>query len=206
MDLKLFIKKLSERKSSSLVWNPYRKKDQRSNLQVYFSAMLLTRPTVLLVGEAPGYRGCSLSGIPFTSPGLLRAAPHPFLQSLKAELNLPDGIQETTASVLWEYLQDTSLLPLFWNAFPFHPHKIGSKDSNRKPLVSEFEEGLPYLKWVIEIFEPEVFVGVGRSGESALNRILPGVKIPYVRHPSHGGAREFRTGMDELFVKSKYSG
>ena len=40
---------------------------RRHNLTRYLSAMEQSRPTLLLVGEAPGYRGCRLTGIPFTS-------------------------------------------------------------------------------------------------------------------------------------------
>lgn len=40
---------------------------RRKNLMNYFERMERLKPSILLVGEAPVYRGCRRSGIPFTS-------------------------------------------------------------------------------------------------------------------------------------------
>ena len=44
---------------------------RRQNLRRYWQQMAILRPSVLLVGEAPSYRGCRLTGIPFTSEAIL---------------------------------------------------------------------------------------------------------------------------------------
>lgn len=36
------------------------------NLSIYIERMLEIKPTILFMGEAPGYRGCGITGIPFT--------------------------------------------------------------------------------------------------------------------------------------------
>ena len=40
---------------------------RRSNLRLYLCAMAARRPQTLLLMEAPGYRGCRLTGVPVTS-------------------------------------------------------------------------------------------------------------------------------------------
>lgn len=42
-----------------------------NNLKLYLKKMLKIKPKYLLVGEAPGYKGCRWSGIPFTSEEIL---------------------------------------------------------------------------------------------------------------------------------------
>ena len=44
---------------------------RRSNLRLYLQAMAARRSTTLLVMEAPGYRGCRLTGVPVTSRKVL---------------------------------------------------------------------------------------------------------------------------------------
>ena len=50
---------------------------RRSNLYNYLSSFL-ERPSILIVGEAPGWRGCRFSGVPFTSESQLYSAKFPF--------------------------------------------------------------------------------------------------------------------------------
>lgn len=40
---------------------------RRHNLEIYLQEMLDRRPKVLLVGEAPGFRGMRITGVPFTN-------------------------------------------------------------------------------------------------------------------------------------------
>lgn len=66
------IKKLSDYKGSNTVTNLYRGKStnsqmRRENLGLYFKKMIELNPSFLLLGEAPGYKGCRLTGIPFSS-------------------------------------------------------------------------------------------------------------------------------------------
>ena len=56
--------------------------------------------------------------------------------------------------------------------------------TNRRPTRAEIEAGLPFLR---ELARGRRIVAVGRLAQSALGG-------PYVRHPSRGGAAEFRGG------------
>lgn len=123
---------------------------------------------MLLVAEAPGYRGTRVSGVPLTSERQLTGA----------------GPGEATATIVHTVLEDLGLAGgvLLWNVVPTHP---GDETSNRAPTRAEVEAGLPFVR---ELARGRRVVAVGRLAERALGG-------PYVRHPSHGGAAAFRAGL-----------
>ncbi|HVU77801.1 MAG TPA: uracil-DNA glycosylase [Gaiellaceae bacterium] len=150
--------------------NFYREGEGASRRRERLAAYLESRAeaSILLVGEAPGYRGARVSGIPFTSERQLTGS----------------GPAEATATLVHRVLAELGLSDrvLLWNVVPTHP---GTASSNRAPTRAEVAEGLPFAQ---ELAEGRLVVAVGRIAAAALGR-------PYVRHPSHGGVAGFREGL-----------
>jgi len=120
------------------------------------------------VGEAAGYRGARVSGLPFTSERQVTGA----------------APGEATATIVHRVLAELGLEEqvLLWNVVPTHP---GTETSNRRPTREEVQATLPFLR---ELTAGRRAIAVGRLAHAVLGG-------PYVRHPSYGGAADFRTGL-----------
>ena len=142
---------------------------RRQRLLAYLEAR--QEAPLLLVGEAAGYRGARVSGIPFTSERQLTGT----------------GPAEATATIVHRVLGELGIEDdmMLWNVVPTHP---GTETSNRRPTRAEVEAGLPFLR---ELGRVRKAIAVGRLAHAVLGG-------PYVRHPSHGGARAFGAAMKRL--------
>lgn len=179
---------------------------RRQNLRRYLEQMTALQPAALLVGEAPGYLGCRRTGVPFSSERLLLdgIAHAPLLGRGRGYARAwsagpPRG--EQTASIIWGELAALGTVALGWNAFPFHPHRPGLPDTNRKPRADEVRQGQPFLQLMLELFAPRVVVAVGTTAAAALS--LLGVEHARVRHPAQGGKRAFASGLRDIFVHQR---
>jgi hypothetical protein len=168
---------------------------RRRNLGIYLEAFAGAR--YILVGEAAGYAGCRFSGIPFTGEAQV-AGPQPLAWAhglgLERSSRAGDLWVERSATMVWEAIglrRDC----LLWNAYPWHP--IGSRGplSNGRP-GRELSEGLCVLSCLLELWPEAQPCAVGRVGQRALAAL--GVEAPYLRHPSHGGKRQFTAGLAAL--------
>ena len=123
---------------------------------------------ILVVAEAPGYRGTRVSGIPLTSERLLTGV----------------GPAEATATIVHRVLAELGLTDdvLLWNLVPTHP---GTSTSNRPPTRQEIDGGSPFLA---ELARSRRVIPVGRFAHARLGG-------RYVRHPARGGATAFRDGL-----------
>lgn len=151
-----------------------------------------TKPKILLVGEAPGARGCRFSGIPFTSEKLITEAQIPVRGDQSSRRDSPQS--EITATIFWKTLHPYVLDFFVWNVVPFHPHRPDDLLSNRPPTRNETSAFLDLLLAVINVLEPEIIVAVGKTAYRILNDIL-NIDCTLVRHPSYGGKRKFQDQM-----------
>jgi uracil-DNA glycosylase len=141
----------------------------RARLQTYLESHAHAR--VLLVGEAAGYRGARVSGIPFTSERQLTGR----------------GPAEASATVVHRVLRELGIEHdvLLWNVVPTHP---GTASSNRTPTRGEIDAARPFLDALVT---GRSVIAVGRVAAAMLD-------APYVRHPSHGGAAAFASGVRHM--------
>lgn len=167
---------------------------RRANLKTYLEIILASQPKVLLVGEAPGYRGTRRTGVPFSAEKIVLT--HPFFTA-RTEFTIEHTdapIAESSASVVWKTMDELKFYPLIWASFPFHPHEPGNDLTNRAPTKDELTLGQTFLRQLIRLSDIKTVVAVGRAAE----RTLMQMDIPiaaHIRHPSHGGATQFKEGL-----------
>lgn len=191
--------KLASFPHSKVVANPYIEQYAINNLRYYFEYVLSQKEKrILLVGEAPGYKGCRITGIPFTSGKVFQEIPHPMLLALKDKIVVPHIEAENTATIVWNLLAEINVTPMFWNSFPFHPHPLSQINKNRAPTKDEIVFGSIILSELYQIFKPDAVAGIGHKGVIALKHLFPDKKIQYIRHPSYGGKEQFTEGMKKL--------
>ena len=154
-------------------FNQYAEGPRASLLRERLSRYLEARgdALLLLVGEAPGYRGARVSGIPFTSERQLTGS----------------GPAEATATIVQRVLAELDLgdRVLLWNVVPTHP---GTESANRRPTRGEVAAG---LRFVGALAAGRTVIAVGRVAGDALG-------LSGIRHPSHGGAEAFRRGLSSV--------
>ncbi len=167
------------------------------NLRNYL-ASIDSVPRILMVGEAPGPKGCRFSGVPFTSESqLCRREIHFWGQQSSKGLS---PYSEISATVFWRALKPFHQRFLVWNCVPFHPHKPGIPLSVRNPDDSEVARYVDILGGFYDILRPDTVIAIGKRALHALSTL--GTESAYVRHPSMGGASEFREAVSEIFGKS----
>jgi uracil-DNA glycosylase len=161
-----FVERLAEVRIGA-TFNQYARSElRRDRLRAFLEQRRDAR--YVLVGEAAGYRGARVSGIPFTSERQLTGA----------------GPAEATATIVQRTLAELGIAEdvLLWNVVPTHPGTVGA---NRRPTSDEVRGGMPFLD---EVLTGRTGIAVGRVAHAVLGG-------RYVRHPSHGGAAEFRAGL-----------
>jgi len=154
-------------------FNQYRRSPRRrERLAAYLEARC--DASILLVGEAAGYRGARVSGLPFTSERQLTGR----------------GPAEATATIVHRVLGELGLEDdvLLWNVVPTHPHEPDRPYTNRRPTRDEVVSSSRFLEGVAR---GRRVIAVGRLAQAVTG-------APYVRHPSHGGGAAFRAGLEAL--------
>lgn len=161
--------------------------ERRTALEAHFANV--AGGDLVLVGEAAGWRGARQSGVPFTSAHLVGL----------------QGTREASATTVHRGLDELGLgsRALLWNAFPLHPHEQGNPRSNRTPTAAELQSGRAALALAVQ---GRRIICVGQHATRSVSHLLgvrvrpvgedPHARALSVRHPSRGGAGEFRAGLN----------
>ncbi|MBI5161957.1 MAG: hypothetical protein HY996_11170 [Micrococcales bacterium] len=176
---------------------------RRRNLHRYLRLARGGGADRLLIAEAPGWRGMSVTGLPFYSvreaearPGLLTGSPDGDGVELPPD---PPALWEASARDVWRVLaRRHGPLPLSWPIYPHHPHEPCRPRTNRTPRAAEVRTGAPVALALIAALEGPELIAVGRKAQGAL--AAAGIAAPAVRHPAQGGARLFAEQLAALGI------
>lgn len=196
--------------SSPNIFNPWRDVDPMDHSGYMGPTQRIERllahfdckPDFLLIGEAPGYRGCHFSGVPFTSEKLILSGSIPRVSCSHRISTRPSPWTEPSSTVLWSELYRLGIAErvVCFNAFAWHPHEPGEPYSNRTPTTAEQNAGALVLHAVIDYFKGAKVIAVGQVARDAIWPICP-TAYATVRHPSMGGASQFREQMRLLGIE-----
>jgi hypothetical protein len=205
-DFSAFIQRLAETPLAPDAFNQYGAGDnpynalRRANLLQYLTDLYERRPPIALIGEAPGYRGMRLTGIPFGSRRIVTQGV-PALQLFGVERGYQDvpepgfeGINaEQSGTIVWGTLAELGVVALSWGAFPYHPHKLNEPLTNRAPRTPEVETGVTFVRELLNIFKPPTVLAVGNVAHRQLTAL--GIPATKIRHPAQGGKNDFVAGL-----------
>ena len=143
---------------------------RRNNLKEY----LIDREEakVILIGEAPGYKGCRFSGIPFMDEQILvNEIPNGKITSTEYD---EKAQKETSSQTVWNtcFLKNNPKSWVAWNAFPIHPHKKENKNTNRTPKAKELDNSAYILVKFLELFPDAKIIPVGCQSKAIFDRLI----------------------------------
>ncbi|MCP4636825.1 MAG: hypothetical protein GY848_10180 [Methyloversatilis sp.] len=176
-----------------------------------YLAARLGRARVLLIAEAPSYSGAKFSGMAMTSERDVLAAraagcgadyfEGAFVRTSRPlpQLKNTEGMLERTASIVWSAMAGNGWAPhefVLWNAVAYHPHEAGNPLSNRAPNTAERRALRPLLEQFLALFPGVPRLAIGRVCQQSLADM--GIDALPARHPSYGGAPEFRAAVADL--------
>jgi uracil-DNA glycosylase len=199
-----FVRSLVNSQPPAAFRNPYRAQAAASNLMIFLTKRDHRLQTLLLVGEAPGYRGAAVSGVALTSTAILvepwQNPWNAFGPKSGYVAHTGAGTREATATMVWSGLASIfgdAPLPLTWNAVPFHPSR---PDGTNAPLPRKSVDlGKEWLERLLALFPESVPVALGERAHEALSSI--GMEHAKVRHPSRGGKQMFLAGLEDVRMK-----
>lgn len=198
MKITKFLNSLQSIPSTPTLENQYLDPNKVKNLEIYLREAIQHKHS-LFVGEAAGYLGMAQTGIGFTSPYQLDGNTHFFLDGIVDKMIVQKlyGKGENSARYFWESMTANNIVPVAWNACPFHPHKTGDMATNDKPTKQQIAIGKNYLLDLLDLISPQEIVSIGSFAYELLNDC--GIPHKHARHPSYGGSNIFKENIDEIF-------
>lgn len=190
------------------VFNPYRDKCdihdladaprvRRSNLATYLGAIESIGVDTIWMGRDLGYRGGRRTGLALTDEQNLLVLAQAYPGSKPKKATRGPVVAERTAAEIWAVLCRLKRPPLLWNVFPFHPHEPNDPMTNRRFTARELATVTELNRELIQGLGITRIICIGQDAAAYAESF--GIKTEVVRHPSYGGVREFRAGMQSLY-------
>ena len=201
MKVDKLINDLKSVKNTARLSNPYLNELPCENLRKYLKYFINNPPKCLLVAEAPGWKGCTKTGVPFTDEyhftrnGKQGCEPlKDFSEENILEEDKHNPFMEDAARDVWRELVENKFYPLMWNIVPFHP--IGNSDPTKEE-IGKYRHFTDDLKAIFPTIK--VTVAVGRNAEKGLKE--GGSFFIHIPYPKYKGLAEFKEKIKEFAVK-----
>lgn len=170
---------------------------RRRNLRSYLQSVEELGTDTIWMGRDLGYRGGRRTGLALTDECHLPLLETTYPGTSPCKATKGPAVAERTASEIWAVLIQLKRPPLLWNVFPFHPHELSSELTNRKFSAQELETVTDLNRQLAVWLGIKRIICIGR--DAAIYATLFGVEVHCVRHPSYGGVKEFRDGMNKIY-------
>ncbi|MHB1115169.1 uracil-DNA glycosylase [Sideroxydans sp.] len=172
---------------------------RRSNLRGYLAAIEALGTDTIWMGRDLGYRGGRRTGLALTDERHLSEVSCSYPGTSPGRATRGPPIAERTAAEIWAMVRQIEHPPLLWNVFPFHPHEADQQFSNRRFNARELAIVNDLNHELIAWLGIRQIISIGRDAATYASSF--GVEVECVRHPSYGGIREFRAGIQYLYGK-----
>lgn len=190
------------------VFNPYRDRCdihdlsdgpavRKKNLRKYLQSIVDLGSDTIWMGRDLGYRGGRRTGLALTDEERLNLFAKLYPGSVPEKATKGPIVAERTATEIWNILSRLEMPPLLWNVFPFHPHEPNSPMTNRRFTTSELANVSDLNHELVSWLKIKKIICIGQDAAAYAKSL--GLEVECVRHPSYGGIKDFREGMQRVY-------
>ncbi|WP_322067321.1 uracil-DNA glycosylase [Burkholderia ubonensis] len=172
-------------------------KVRRSNLSSYLRSIENIGADTIWMGRDLGYRGGRRTGLALTDESHLPLMKECYPGSKPSRATMGPAVAERTATEIWAALRQLRLPPLLWNVFPFHPHEAQDEMTNRRFSAGELQAVDALNRELVRWLKIRRIVCIGQ--DAAKYAATFGIEVACIRHPSYGGVKDFREGIQRLY-------
>jgi len=174
---------------------------RRSNLTVFLRAAAALQVDTLWMGRDLGYRGGRRTGLALTDERHLPVVSKVYGGSSARQATEGPAVAERTAAEIWTVISGLLNPPFLWNVFPFHPYEAGNPFTNRRFTSKELAAVNDINHALIAWLGIRRIVAIGQDAAHYSTGF--GVEVVTVRHPSYGGVKDFRAGIQALYPQKR---
>lgn len=170
---------------------------RRTNLRTYLNASEHIGVDTIWMGRDLGYRGGRRTGLALTDELHLPEMARVYTGCSPRKATKGSIFSERTAAEIWGVLKVVDTPPLLWNVFPLHPYEAANQFTNRRFTARELAVVSELNNSLIKLLKIRRIIAIGQDAAKYATGF--GVEVLSVRHPSYGGVREFRGGMQRIY-------
>jgi hypothetical protein len=190
------------------VFNPYADKCKacdlsdaptvrRRNLTSYLKVVEELEVNTIWMGRDLGYRGGRRTGLALTDESHLVQFAVRYPGTTPERATKGTVIAERTATEIWDAISALPRPPLLWNVFPLHPHEEESEMTNRRFTARELAYVDVLNRELVHWLKISRIICIGQDAAKYANTF--GVEVECIRHPSYGGVKDFRAGIERVY-------